>query len=338
MQPLVSVIMPAYNAEQYVAEAIKSVLDQTYPNWELIVVDDGSTDGTARVVNEFANADRRVKYVFQENSQVGKARNTGLRNSAGPLVAFLDADDLWLKDKLELQVNTILNENVDLVFTECFVFEGDNVTDESTTFATPTGTFHGPNLLNALFLRNRLAILSVLVRREALTKVGFFEEGAKYQRCEDYDLWLKLARQGMVFHGMEKTLVRYRLHASAATRDKSRVLKPMIEVVRRYLDDVTVSGDEKRRRVRDLYRDLISALVEEGKLEEARTYMKELAAWDGNGLVTSVQRMLIAVWPRRYNFLSKEWLYRTEWHVNRILGRNSTSRTASSLQHVRGNV
>src|SRR5919106_5413407 len=97
---LVSVIMPAYNAEKYIAGSIRSVIVQTYSDWELIVVDDGSTDSTATVVQEFVARDPRIKYIFQENGRLGKARNTGIRNSSGPLIAFLDSDDLWVPIKL----------------------------------------------------------------------------------------------------------------------------------------------------------------------------------------------------------------------------------------------
>jgi teichuronic acid biosynthesis glycosyltransferase TuaG len=96
--------MPAYNAEKYIAESIRSALDQTHTNWELVVVDDGSTDGTAEIVRGFRRADDRIKYIFQQNGRLGKARNTGLENSTGRLIAFLDSDDLWARGKLELQV------------------------------------------------------------------------------------------------------------------------------------------------------------------------------------------------------------------------------------------
>jgi teichuronic acid biosynthesis glycosyltransferase TuaG len=99
--------MPAYNAEKYIGDSIKSVLAQTYSNWELIVVDDGSTDGTAAVVREFVDRDNRIKYFYQENGRLGKARNTGIGHAAGPLIAFLDSDDLWVETKLEAQTRAM---------------------------------------------------------------------------------------------------------------------------------------------------------------------------------------------------------------------------------------
>jgi glycosyltransferase involved in cell wall biosynthesis len=110
VRQLVSVIMPAYNAGKYIAQSIRSVAAQTCAGWELVVVDDGSTDDTAEVVRGFASADARVKYVQQANGRQGRARNNGIAHAAGDLIAFLDADDLWVERKLELQLKAFAVE------------------------------------------------------------------------------------------------------------------------------------------------------------------------------------------------------------------------------------
>src|SRR5262249_23306047 len=104
---VVSIIMPAYNAGKYIADSIQSVLAQTYSDWELIVVDDGSADNTASIVQQFVTRDSRINYFFQENGRLGKARNTGIKEARGALIAFLDSDDLWLETKLELQLQAM---------------------------------------------------------------------------------------------------------------------------------------------------------------------------------------------------------------------------------------
>ena len=109
--PLVSVVIPAYNCERYLGRAIRSVLAQTYPRIECIVVDDGSTDGTAEVIDRFGSAVRAIR---QENGGAAAARNAGIRTATGRYIAFLDADDYWLRNKLELQIH-ILEKNPDLV-------------------------------------------------------------------------------------------------------------------------------------------------------------------------------------------------------------------------------
>ena len=130
---LVSIIMPAYNAEKYIADSIRSVLAQTYSNWELIVVDDGSTDRTANIVREFAGHDSRVRYIFQENGRLGKARNTGIANAAGSLIAFLDSDDLWIPRKLQMQLQAMSENSADVVFSNAYVFTDDNPDNETET-------------------------------------------------------------------------------------------------------------------------------------------------------------------------------------------------------------
>ena len=113
--PVVSVIMPAYNASNYVQEAINSVIGQTYSNWELIIVDDGSTDATSSIIAQYRNHDNRIKSFYQDNGKQGKARNLGIEYARGIYVAFLDADDFWLPEKLEIQLEEIQLKNVDLV-------------------------------------------------------------------------------------------------------------------------------------------------------------------------------------------------------------------------------
>jgi len=312
--------MPAYNAEKYIAESIRSALDQTHTNWELVVVDDGSTDGTAEIVRGFRRADDRIKYIFQQNGRLGKARNTGLENSTGRLIAFLDSDDLWARGKLELQVKIMEETGADLVFSNGFIFHGDDATDEAETFPTIRGRFEGVDMFNLLLIQNRIPVLSVLARRDAIDRAGPFEEGPAYHGCEDYDLWLRLAKGGAVFYGMEEKLVRYRRHPASMTHDESNQHKPMVAVVRKHIYDSSLDEEEVKKRIKNLYRGLISALIEEGKIAEAKKYVKEFAAWDRLGMITSIQKILIEIWPSKYNFISRECLYRTEWHISKIFG------------------
>lgn len=317
-QPLVSVIMPAYNAEKYIAASIQSALDQTYGNWELIVVDDGSTDGTGQIVQQFTAADSRIKYFFQENGRLGKARNTGIANSSGSLIAFLDSDDLWIKEKLQRQVAKLEATNVDVLFSNGFVFNEDDLTSETETFPIVTGRIEGDEMLGLLLAHNRIPVLSVLIRKKALEDAGGFEESLPYHGCEDYDLWVKLAKRGAVFYGMEEKLVRYRRHPSSMTHKLSHGLKLTIRVVRRHIHDGLLSEDEKTRRVRDLYRALIAALIEEGNVAEAQEQMKELTSWDTSGIVTCAQKVLLKISPGSFNVVSRVCLYRIEWHLRKL--------------------
>lgn len=319
--PLISVVMPAFNAERYVAEAINSVIAQTYTGWELIVVDDGSTDATASVVEQFCAADRRIRLIRQKNGKQGKARNTAIASAAGSAIAFLDADDIWLSHKLDAQIIALRGMAADVVFTGGFIFGDDNIDERLANFMIPQGRIEGAILFDLLILNNRIPNSSVLLRKELFERVGLFDERPAIQNCEDYDLWLRFAKSGAVFYAVEEPLIRYRRHASAATHERSKVLKPMLTVIKQHIDGSTLPACTARKRMRGLYRDLIAALIDEGKLAEATTEMKDLYKWDQSSLITRVQNSLLKLLPRQFNFISRECLYRLEWHLHSSLSR-----------------
>ena len=323
---LVSVVMPAYNAGKYIADSIRSVVAQTWPDWELIVVDDGSTDDTAAVVQDLMRRESRVKYFFQENGRLGKARNTGIRNSQGNLIAFLDSDDLWLETKLELQLRALREHNADLVYCDAYVFTDENPLDETKTLQSSIGTFSGQTFFDSLVVQNQIPVLTVLVKKTALESAGLFEEAKPYHGCEDYDLWLKLAKAGFVFHGMPAVLARYRRHAAAMTAVQSNSFKPMLLTIQRHIDDTSLSESEKRKLLTGLYRGLIAALIDEGKIGEAKQLVHELYSRNQKSIVTRLQKLLIDIWPQRYNFISRVCLYRTEWHLQNAFGRRKPQR------------
>lgn len=300
----VSVIMPAYDGERYLAQSVRSVLDQTYSDLELIIVDDGSVDDTARIAQAFMAEDSRVTYTYQENSGQGSARNRGIRMASGDLIGFLDQDDLWEKRKLELQIETMDSSGVDVVFSNGFLFHEDDVTDESTTFSdwfTPlTGRFDGPTMTGLLYELDRIPILSALVRAEALRRVGPLEEARQYQNCDDYDLWLRMAAGGATFFGMEEKLVRYRLHEKQSSRSPVQMLKAEIAVLEKHRGSKLIAEEVKERRLGALYRNLVEALLGEGRVGEAKSVLKGLAR-DRRTLPFSLfERMLIRTLPRHY--------------------------------------
>jgi teichuronic acid biosynthesis glycosyltransferase TuaG len=315
MPPLVSVVMPAFNAERHIAESIQSVLDQTFADWELVVVDDGSTDRTADVAAGFH--DSRMRYLRQENRGQAAARNTGIRSSSAPFVAFLDADDLWLPGKLEAQLNAIHNTGADLVYCDGYVFYDDGSPERSDFFAIVPGTTDGPTMLGLLYEYNRIATLSVMVKRAAIDQAGLFDEDRRFQNCEDYELWLRLARSGCLFHGSSEKLVRYRRHSGSTTHHESRMLGPMIEVIKKHQD--CVSRSTALRRIRELYRGLVTSLIKEGDIAGARKAMRSFGTWDRAGLVTQCQRLLLRLSPGAFVRVSRGLLYPTEWHLTRFL-------------------
>jgi glycosyltransferase involved in cell wall biosynthesis len=273
--PLISIIMPAYNTERYIAAAIRSVLDQTYQRWELIVIDDGSTDATASVVRDFVSSDGRIKYIFQHNQKQAKARNTGIKQSGGELVAFLDSDDLWTREKLDLQVKALRENAADLIFSDGFVFHDNNVFDENSTFKSAVGGFGGAEWFMDLMLRNRIPVLSVLVRRKVLDEVGGFDEDPRHWGLEDYDLWLSIARRGYRFYGMRERLVRYRVRNDSTSSQREAMLKAelsMIEKHQRSAPEDVRRLKKLRERIARATLDLYFLGAKSGRLRRAAPY------------------------------------------------------------------
>lgn len=215
--PVVSVIMPAFNASKYIQESICSVIAQTYSNWELIIVDDGSTDNTANIILKNCTLDTRIKYFYQENGKQGKARNLGISHSKGKYIAFLDADDIWCPEKLEIQLEEIVAQNVDLVFSDSYIFDNENIFDRTKRMHTANHIFKGEDGLKLFLTGNKIPILTVLTKKEKIALVANFSEILTIQNAEDYHLWLKMLLNDFVFYGSEKILTFYREHDESAT-------------------------------------------------------------------------------------------------------------------------
>jgi teichuronic acid biosynthesis glycosyltransferase TuaG len=216
-QPLVSVIMPAFNSEQYIQEAIDSVRSQTYLNWELFIVDDGSTDNTCAIIKRNCSLDKRIHYIYQLNSKQGRSRNNAIANSSGELLAFLDSDDLWLPDKLEIQVQLILQKNVDLVFSNSFIIFNCNINNSLNKFNIKKRYYCCKQDIDLFIESNQIPILTVLVKKSKIQAAGCFAESNVLQYGEDYHLWLKLLLCGSVFYSTDSVLAKYRIHDNSVS-------------------------------------------------------------------------------------------------------------------------
>lgn len=215
--PKVSVIIPTYNREKYIVETVESVFAQTFTDYEVIVIDDGSTDNTSVVLKPYLD---RITYIRKQNGGQGSARNAGIKIAKGEYIAFLDSDDLWLPEKLEKQVKYLdQHPNMGLVFTDYIVFS-----EEGALLIPPplTGggqgegeqriTFAGDDLsFNKLFKGNFIANLTVMIRRDCIEQVGYFDESRDLIGGEDYEMWLRIAMKYKVGH-IPDILAEYRVH------------------------------------------------------------------------------------------------------------------------------
>lgn len=209
MKPLVSIVIPAYNAANFLSETIESVLSQTYQNWELIIVDDESTDATAGIAKNYAEKDSRIRYVFQTNQKMASARNAGIRQAAGKYVAFLDADNLFLKDKLEDQVAFMeTHPECGVCYAKIHYFYGS---DTSILYKNDQPQFSG-NIFEKVLSQNFINVLTVLVRKDLFDQFGAFEEG--WYACDEHYVWINLAYHGAKFYYLDKVVGLLRLHST----------------------------------------------------------------------------------------------------------------------------
>jgi glycosyltransferase involved in cell wall biosynthesis len=189
--PAVSVIIPAYNYARFLPRAIKSVITQTLRDFEVIVVDDGSTDDTAAVARGYLS-DPRVRYIYQENRGLSAARNTGISLAKGKYIAFLDADDLWLPEKLEKQLRIFEREAGSVALVYCFI---EYIDEQGTVLESAKELpVENPTLGDLLYANWVLGSgSSVLIKKEAFDRVGLFDE--ELRSLEDMNMWLRILHE-----------------------------------------------------------------------------------------------------------------------------------------------
>jgi glycosyltransferase involved in cell wall biosynthesis len=205
-QPLVSVIIPAFNAAEFMSETLNSVFAQTFKSYEVIVINDGSSD-TEQLEQVLQQYPSNLHYIKQENQGAAAARNAGLRAATGQFVAFLDADDTWFPSFLEKQMELLKSSKADLVFADALLF-GDSPLDGRTFMQIdpPEGEVTAENLL---FVKVTVLTSTVLARRAQILDVGLFD--VSLRRGQDFDLWLRLAKAGARFAYSREVLAHHRI-------------------------------------------------------------------------------------------------------------------------------
>ena len=224
--PAVSVVVPAYNVAAYIGAALDSISAQTYTDYEVVVVNDGSPD-TEELERALEPYRGRVIYVRQENAGPGGARNTGVLRARGSYVAFLDGDDVWLPEYLAEQMKFLLADpSLDLVYSDAVLF-GEGV-PEGLNFMRVAPSRGAVTFESLLRFECSVITSCVVARRSALVGAGLFDPA--FIRSEDYDLWLRLARSGGRFTYQRQRLARHRVHGASLAADVQAMLASQIEV------------------------------------------------------------------------------------------------------------
>lgn len=305
--PKVSVIIPTFNREKYLNNTIDSVLAQTYHNYEIIVVDDGSTDNTREVAKKYKD---KIKYVYQKNQGVSSARNSGIKVSRGEWIAFLDSDDEWLPEYLLYQVNqTKNNQGASVYISNALIMEnGKQINYFQKWNLLPL--FRNSNyvtLKKPLYFVIKYHIASVvtaIINKEVLLKVGVFDE--RLSIAEDYDVLARMALHGPFAFSKEKLVCIYRRDEPIDNLEKQLDLNgirsrkafeiiynnirkhPEISIKEKSILDKTLSANQRA---------LANLILRNGRLSEARHYYKEAMLIYPS--VKSITKYLISLFPAK---------------------------------------
>jgi len=215
-EPLISVITPAYNAEEFIEQTINSVLKQTYPYWEMIIVDDCSKDSTVKIVKAYEQQDDRIRLVqLKENSGSAVARNTAMDYAKGDYFAFLDSDDQWFPEKLEKQLRFMERNDIAFSFTKYVRIHEDGTETRAITEA-PTSVGYDDLMKHCV-----IGCLTVMLDRK---KIGDLRM-PNIRTRQDYAFWLKLTRKGFLAYGLPEVLAKYRLVEGSISSNKVKVAK-----------------------------------------------------------------------------------------------------------------
>lgn len=298
--PRVSIIIPAYNVAAFIGETLDSVLAQTFKDYEIIIVNDGSPD-TVELERALEPYMASVVYIKQENAGAGAARNRALRAARGELVAFLDADDIWLPSFLEEQLEFLEKGDYDLVYSDALLF-GDSPT-AGMTYMQTTPSRGRVNFKSMVHYECNFITSGVVARKAPIFEVGLFDTSLR--NGQDFDLWLRLVRAGARAHYQRKVLLRQRCHAdSLSTTDPVDKIHRQIHLFRKIESKYDLTPEE-RAEVAFVFKKLEAELdyetgkaqFLEGDFESARSNLKKANRFQRNWRTRAILLML-AIAPR----------------------------------------
>ena len=259
-EPLISIIIPAYNAAEFIGETLDSVYAQTYTDFEAVVINDGSPD-TEALEKALRRYPEKLRYIKQENKGAAAARNTGLRAAAGEFVAFLDADDTWKPNFLEKQIDLLKRTGADFVYADALLV-GDSPLS-GRTFMQVQPSRGEVTAASLLAVEVTVLTSTVLARKQPVIEVGLFNESIK--RGHDFELWLRLAKHGVRFAYQHDVLAHHRIIESGLSGDTISQLKRTLSVLEVVGKRDDLSANEKAALKINMDRTLGELALEDGK-------------------------------------------------------------------------
>lgn len=315
---LISVVVPIYNSEEFIGDTILTVLDQSYPYWELLLIDDGSTDRSKDICNSYVEKDERIKYYYKSNGGQASARNLGIEKSQGEWIALLDSDDLWHKEKLEKQIKSALsNKEVLLVYTNISAFKDDLSNEVYTQNNAPYGLIQNQELFQLIFNSNHISNSSLLINKSVFETIGFLSEDKELIGSEDYELLLRYSSlEGNTF-GVEEKLMFYRLHDGGVHFNSLKMLRGKKQILYRNQNNHLVNKVIYRQKIRYVFRELINELWRLNKKEELKTEFEEFCSLD-RGPAIFFQKVCFKLFGlKTFMFISKKIIYRLAYRLEK---------------------
>jgi glycosyltransferase involved in cell wall biosynthesis len=292
MNPLVSVIIPAFNASKYIVDTIESVLSQSFTDFELIIVDDGSTDGQFDLIFPFCLRDMRVKCIYQKNTGVSTSRNTGFNHSSGKYIAFLDADDIWLPNNLTAKLEKFENGNFGLVHSDGYLIDEHS--------EVKPGLMSGCEgyLLKDMLEWKRTQIpgpSSILVKREVLFSAGLFDPGLS--TSADHDFFLRVASNYAIGR-VEYPTWKYRLHDSNMHKNIHLMERDVLYVYKKASANNLFSGQWfERKCYATMYLILAASWAGDGGNKLRGVYFAGLALTMHPHSLIDIYQRILRKWP-----------------------------------------
>ncbi|MCI5127083.1 MAG: glycosyltransferase [Candidatus Electrothrix sp. AUS3] len=238
--PLVSIIIPSYNHEKYIIEAVNSVFAQSYQNIELIIIDDGSNDNSVNIINKLVDLNRnhKIKFIAQDNAGLSKTLNKGVRLSSGEYIGFLASDDVYLPNKIEENIAALkkTGNDVGAVYSDGYIIDsqGNYYSRFSTKYPIPISK----NIYKELLVQNWIPALSVLYKKDCFLSVGWFDEDFT---TEDYDFFIRFSKKYKILF-LNTTLFCYRQHGNNTSSNTEAMARQREKLKKKHHDMMQASN------------------------------------------------------------------------------------------------
>ncbi len=276
-----SVIIPTYNRKEFLRKSLGSVLKQTYKNFEVLVVDDGSSDGTQGLVNTFQ--DRRIKYMWQENKGPSGAKNTGIKNSQGKWLCFLDSDDWWDKRKLEITLEYIKrNPEYKIFHTEEIWYRKGKLLNQKKVHKK-----YGGWIFDRCLDICRVSISTACIQKSVFEDIGLFDE--ELPCCEDYDFWLRCSLKYPLYLIPLPLTLKEGGHPDQVSHKFWGMDRFRIKALSKILEDTNIGSLQRILALRELERKIkiyVGGCIKRGKNQEASEYLKLLRRYNSSSRKT----------------------------------------------------